>query len=82
MHYPHCPSRSPGTGTAILLKPGVITGGPIVHDCPLSRSVGYFLEPVIMIAPFSKMPFNLILRGITTDDSDLSVRSKYEPKVH
>ena len=45
----------------------------MVHDCPLSRSVGYFLEPVIMLAPFAKKPLQLTLRGITTDDDDLSV---------
>ncbi|KIY43567.1 18S rRNA biogenesis protein [Fistulina hepatica ATCC 64428] len=60
------------TGTAISFRPGVITGGPITHDCPLSRSVGYFLEPIILIAPFSKKPFHLTLRGITTDGRDLS----------
>lgn len=26
-----------------------------------------------MLAPFSKKPFNLTLRGVTTDDYDLSV---------
>ncbi|KAH9993754.1 18S rRNA biogenesis protein [Russula vinacea] len=62
------------TGTAILVKPGIISGGPVVHECPLSRSVGYFLEPIIMFAPFSKKPLALTLRGITTDDKDLSVR--------
>lgn len=62
-------------GTAILLKPGVIAGGLVTHDCPLSRSIGYFLEPVIMLAPFSKKPLQLTLRGITSDDRDLSVRS-------
>ncbi|KAI0034015.1 18S rRNA biogenesis protein [Vararia minispora EC-137] len=61
------------TGTAILVKPGIIAGGPVIHDCPLSRSMGYFLEPVIMLAPFSKKPLNLTLRGITTDEKDLSV---------
>lgn len=62
------------TGTSFLLKPGVITGGAITHECPLSRSIGYFLEPIVMIAPFSKKPVNLTLKGITTDDHDLSVR--------
>ncbi|KAH9901586.1 18S rRNA biogenesis protein [Cubamyces lactineus] len=61
------------TGTAILLKPGVIAGGSVTHECPLSRSVGYFLEPVIMLAPFAKKPIQLTLRGITTDEHDLSV---------
>ncbi|KDQ61031.1 hypothetical protein JAAARDRAFT_125343 [Jaapia argillacea MUCL 33604] len=60
------------TGTAILLKPGIIAGGPVTHECPLSRSIGYFLEPIIMIAPFAKKPLQLTLRGVTTDDYDLS----------
>ncbi|TFY66143.1 hypothetical protein EVG20_g4948 [Dentipellis fragilis] len=70
------------TGTAILVRPGVIFGGAITHDCPLSRSVGYFLEPLIMIAPFSKKPFNLTLKGITTDDKDLSASCLQLPLVH
>ncbi|KAH8995404.1 18S rRNA biogenesis protein [Lactarius akahatsu] len=61
------------TGTAILVKPGIIAGGPVVHECPTSRSIGYFLEPIIMLAPFSKKPLSLTLRGITSDDKDLSV---------
>lgn len=61
------------TGTAVLFKPGVLTGGPISHDCPLSRSVGYFLEPIVALAPFSKKPLMLTLKGITTDDKDLGV---------
>jgi RNA 3'-terminal phosphate cyclase-like protein len=61
------------TGTAILLKPGIITGGPITHDCPVSRSIGYFLEPLIMLAPFAKRPLQLTLRGVTSDEYDLSV---------
>lgn len=60
------------TGTAVLFKPGVITGGFVTHDCPLSRSIGYFLEPLVMLGPFSKKPFQLTLRGITTDQNDLS----------
>lgn len=66
-------SSRPNIGTAILLKPGIIAGGTVVHDCPLSRSIGYFLEPIVMLAPFSKKPLHLTLRGITSDDRDLSV---------
>ncbi|KAF5389806.1 hypothetical protein D9757_003724 [Collybiopsis confluens] len=64
------------TGTAILLTPGIIAGGPLVHDCSLTRSVGYFLEPIIMLAPFAKRPLQLTLRGITTDDNDLSIKKR------
>lgn len=62
------------TGTGILFKPGIITGGgPITHECPLSRSIGYFLEPIIALAPFSKRPLMLTLKGVTTDEKDLGV---------
>ena len=60
-------------GTSLLLQPGIVTGGSVTHECPLSRSVGYFLEPIITIAPFSKKPLNLTLKGVTTDGKDLSV---------
>ncbi|PPQ77509.1 hypothetical protein CVT25_011306 [Psilocybe cyanescens] len=60
------------TGTAILLKPGVILGGTLQHECPTSRAIGYFLEPLIMLAPFAKKPANITLKGITTDEHDFS----------
>lgn len=51
----------------------MIVGGQVVHDCPTSRSIGYFLEPVVVLGPFAKKPLQLTLRGITSDDHDLSV---------
>ncbi|KAJ3077405.1 rRNA-processing endoribonuclease [Podochytrium sp. JEL0797] len=59
------------TGSSLLYKPGVITGGKISHDCPNSRAIGYFLEPLIAIAPFAKTPFHLTLNGITNDNVDV-----------
>ncbi|CAG8455460.1 7422_t:CDS:2 [Cetraspora pellucida] len=61
------------SGTSVLFKPGVITGGTISHDCGTARAIGYFLEPMIALAPFSKDPFNLIFFGITNDNVDTSV---------
>ncbi|TRM62629.1 RNA 3'-terminal phosphate cyclase/enolpyruvate transferase [Schizophyllum amplum] len=61
------------TGTAILVKPGIIAGGALTHDCPLSQAIGYYLEPIIMLAPFAKKPVQLTLRGVTTDGKNLSV---------
>ena len=54
------------TGTAIKFKPGIIKGGEVEHDCDLSKSIGFYLEPLIAIAPFSKFAFKLTLTGITT----------------
>ncbi|CAE6474970.1 unnamed protein product, partial [Rhizoctonia solani] len=60
------------SSTSVLVKPGIISGGPITHECPLSRSIGYFLEPLVAIAPFSKKPLHLTLKGVTSDERDLS----------
>lgn len=62
------------TGTCITFVPGVLSGGKIHHDCPPSRSIGYFLEAVLALAPFCKTPLTLSLTGITNDNLDPSVR--------
>jgi hypothetical protein len=47
--------------------PGLITGGGgIIHDCPVTRSVGYFLEPLAMLAPFGKKPLAITLKVCPT----------------
>ncbi|KAJ2084330.1 hypothetical protein H4R24_000123 [Coemansia sp. RSA 988] len=61
------------TGTSVVLRPGMITGGHITMDCPVSRSVGYYLEALAALAPFGKEPMVATLRGITMDNTDLSV---------
>lgn len=61
------------TGTSVLLKPGVIAGGKIIHDCSLTRGIGYWLEWMVVLAPFAKKELNLTLRGVTNMDGDLGV---------
>lgn len=61
------------TGTQLRYKPGVIMGGSHTFDCGLDRSIGYFLEGLVCLAPFAKKPFNITLTGITNDDKDISV---------
>lgn len=61
------------TGTALLYRPGVLTGGRLEHSCPLSRGIGYFLEPLCMLAPFCKSPLNAMLIGVTNNEVDPSV---------
>ncbi|CAO2818071.1 unnamed protein product [Amaranthus hypochondriacus] len=62
------------TGTKLKYKPGIIMGGKhLVHDCGLSRSIGYFLEPLIVLALFGKKPLSIRLKGITNDSKDPSV---------
>ncbi|GAC93265.1 RNA 3'-terminal phosphate cyclase [Pseudozyma hubeiensis SY62] len=61
------------TGTSILLKPGVIAGGKVVHECSLTRGIGYWLEWIVVLAPFAKKEVALTLRGVTNMDGDLGV---------
>ncbi|KAK6913204.1 RNA 3'-terminal phosphate cyclase domain, partial [Dillenia turbinata] len=52
------------TGTKLKYEPGILVGGKhFVHDCGVSRSIGYFLELLIVPAWF----------GITNDSKNLSV---------
>lgn len=40
-------------------------GKYLVHDCGLNRSMGYFLEPLILIGLFGKKPLSIRLKGFT-----------------
>jgi RNA 3'-terminal phosphate cyclase-like protein len=61
------------TGTVLKFKPGIITGGQISHDCGTTRSIGWFIEGIIPLVVFAKVPVVLMLTGITNDALDLSV---------
>lgn len=62
-------------GTSIYYKPGLLEGGAIEHDCSQQRGIGYYLEPIIMLAPFAKYPLKITLRGVTSGPDDPSVSS-------
>lgn len=52
-------------GTKLKFKPGIVMGGRnLVHDCGLTRSIGYFLEPLIVLGLFAKKPLSIKLKGI------------------
>ncbi|CAJ2676545.1 probable RNA 3'-terminal phosphate cyclase-like protein [Trifolium pratense] len=63
------------TGTKLKYKPGIIMGGRInyPHDCGVSRSIGYFLEPLIVLCLFAKEPLTITLKGVTNDSKDPSI---------
>lgn len=62
------------TGTEVYIRPGLVMGGKFVHECPTSRGVGWFLEPLLVLGLFGKQPLNLTLKGITSSFRDVSVR--------
>lgn len=55
------------TGTVVRYKPGLIIGGTHSFKVPKSRGMGYFLEPLLLLAPFGKKPLTVTLTdGITS----------------
>ncbi|KAJ6895282.1 RNA 3'-terminal phosphate cyclase-like protein isoform X1 [Populus alba x Populus x berolinensis] len=59
------------TGTKFQYKPGIVMGGRyLLHDCGVSRAIGYFLEPLVVLGLFSKKPLTIRLKGITNDSKD------------
>ena len=64
----------PIVGTAVYYQPGMLVGGAIEHDCNPQRAIGYYLEALMCLAPFMKSPVRSILRGVTNDQNDPSVR--------
>lgn len=61
------------TGTTVIYKPGLIVGGTHTHKCPVSRAVGYYLEPLLLLAPFAKNSTNLTFQGVTSNQKDIGV---------
>lgn len=57
------------TGTTVVYRPGIIIGGQVTHTCGGDRPVGYYLEPMLYLAPFSKNKFSLVFKGLTGADT-------------
>lgn len=55
------------TGTSLYYNPGLLVGGDMEHDCSLQRSIGYYLEVVMALAPFCKNPIDIKLKGVTNN---------------
>ena len=60
------------TGTSLTYQPGSLLGGRVEHQCSLTRGVGYWLEPILALAPFCKDPLHLSLSGVTNHHLDPS----------
>jgi RNA 3'-terminal phosphate cyclase-like protein len=53
------------TGTQLRFHPGTLLGGEVEHICPDSRSIGWFLEGILPLAPFGKEALEITFTGIT-----------------
>ncbi|KAH3681538.1 hypothetical protein WICPIJ_007519 [Wickerhamomyces pijperi] len=58
------------TGTTLIYYPGLIIGGSFTHNCPKSKSVGYFVEMALYLAPFAKKKINISFKGLTSSHDD------------
>lgn len=63
------------TGTTVIYKPGIIIGGSYTHNCPPGKPVGYYVEPMLYLAPFSKKKFSIIFRGVTASHNDAGIEA-------
>lgn len=54
------------TGTTLIYRPGLIIGGLLTHACLGTKPIGYFLEPMLFLAPFSKKKFSIVFTGLTS----------------
>lgn len=64
------------TGTTLFYSPGLLTGGEVSHECSLERGIGYYLEGIMMLAPFCKNHLNLRLMGITNNTEGKNLINK------
>jgi RNA 3'-terminal phosphate cyclase-like protein len=74
------------TGTCVQFKPGAILGGKVKFECPgtsngsnSNQHLGYYLEMLIPLAPFSKNPFEITLEGVTYMDDDYIFEDDRKP---
>ena len=57
-----------------MFHPGLLPGGRFTHTCHNGRSIGYYLEVLIPMAPFCKKPMDIIMNGITGEEGrDMTV---------
>lgn len=57
-------------GSRLRVNPGTLIGGEFNHNCDVQRSISYYLEVLLSVAPFCKRPIQATLDGITNDKID------------
>lgn len=53
--------------------PGFLEGGPIQHECNVQKGIGYYLDALLAVGPFCKIPLSVNLTGVTNCDSSPGV---------
>lgn len=57
----------------IQFNPGSLIGGEVTHNCHVQRSISYYMEVLLSIAPFCKNNLQVTLNGVTNDQIDPNV---------
>ncbi|CAL5343355.1 unnamed protein product [Camellia sinensis] len=72
-------SRSMKLSTKLKYEPGIVNGEKhLVHDCGVSGSIGYFLEPLIVLGLFGKKPLSIRLKAEPAEGIVLTYALKSE----
>lgn len=70
------------TGTEVRYTPGRLVGGDdLVHDCGTERNISYFLEALMLLAPFAKKPLSIKLKGITHGSACSDAEAPLDPSI-
>ncbi|VDK37150.1 unnamed protein product [Taenia asiatica] len=60
-------------GCNVFFSPGTLIGGEVEFTCSSERGIGYYLEPIVLLCSFTKIPLILTLNGVTNNRIDPSV---------
>ncbi|XP_053684175.1 probable RNA 3'-terminal phosphate cyclase-like protein [Sabethes cyaneus] len=60
-------------GTSVSYQPGLLHGGEIQHECCVERGIGYYLDVLVALGPFCKLPLDVTLTGVTNSVESPSV---------
>ncbi|KXJ69402.1 hypothetical protein RP20_CCG027265 [Aedes albopictus] len=61
------------TGCSFSYQPGLLQGGAFQHDCCTERGIGYYLDVLVALGPFCKLPLDVTLTGVTNSAESPSV---------
>lgn len=60
-------------GTMVTFRPGTLTGGSFSFECSPVRAIGYYVELLLMLAPFCQGAIEATLTGVTNSGLDPSI---------
>ncbi|XP_053671175.1 probable RNA 3'-terminal phosphate cyclase-like protein [Anopheles nili] len=66
-------TRVDRNGCSFVYQPGLLHGGIVHHDCSTERGIGYYLDVLVALGPFCKMPLQVTLTGVTNSKESPSV---------